>query len=877
MPLRPAILLLVLAGCHQKPAGDPKSNAAPSSPSIVVSPSSAATDEDLVVVFTAGASDPDGDEVIYRYLWSVDGRVRTDLTTDTVSADETTKGEAWSVTVTPTDGEADGEPATAEAVVVNTPPEGVVTLDPQEPGVTEEIVVGVEATDPDDDTVTFTFAWSVAGEATEYADAVLPAGVAVRGETWIVTATPSDGEEAGDPVEASVTFENTVPTVTSVALTPLAATEADTLVAAVEGAADVDADAVTCGYAWYVDGALVQEGAGASLASDLFAKHQAVEVEATPNDGLADGEPVRSASVTIDNTAPSISGVTIDPMPVYEASTLTCLPAGYTDIDGDAESYVYEWTVDGSTVASTASIDGSLFDRGASVACSVTPNDGEADGSAVWSDVVTVSNTAPTLGVASLTNRTPAESDSVAVTLGGGSDDDGDSIAYAYNWHVNGALAATTSTLGGAHFDKGDSIQVEVIPWDGTEYGAAVWSDTAVAVNTAPTVTTASLTPATAHTDDVLTASVSTNDADGDTVSVGYTWYVDGVPISATGATLDGGVHFGKGDEVYVVATPDDGEDAGTALASSSVTILNTAPTAPVVAVSPTDPEDADDLVCDLVTPSTDADGDSLSYTYAWELDGSDAGIASDTVPAASTAAGDAWTCVVVAEDGDDVSTEATDSVSITGACAALDFDGSDDYVNLPTFSGLSSYTYELWVDADSRPSGSEAMLVGTTCGQFLWTSTGFHINNFPSCNGGGSAYANWGISYASWPAGWTHIAMVVSSSTSAALFVDGTRVASVTLTSDSPSSTQHGGVGGGRVNGSGTNYFLDGRIAGVRISNTARYASSFTPESIFTADSSTVALYAMDEGMGTTLTDSSGNGQDGTVVGATWTTGDCP
>ena len=58
MPIRSSILLLVLAGCRQETDGDSKANSAPSSPSIVVSPSSAATDEDLVVVFTAESADP---------------------------------------------------------------------------------------------------------------------------------------------------------------------------------------------------------------------------------------------------------------------------------------------------------------------------------------------------------------------------------------------------------------------------------------------------------------------------------------------------------------------------------------------------------------------------------------------------------------------------------------------------------------------------------------------------------------------------------------------------------------------------------------------------------------------------------------------------
>ena len=1147
---RSIVILLALAACRPDDPVVIETNTPPSTPSILISPSSAMTDEDLVVVFTAEASDTDGDTVSYRYLWSVDGHVRTDLTSDTVSASETMKGQSWSVTVTPTDGTADGGPATAEAVIVNTPPSATVVVDPEAPEVTDEVVATAAGDDRDGDLVTFTFAWTVDGEATEFTDATLPAGVATRGETWTVTATPWDDEEAGAPVEASVMFDNSAPEVAAVTVTPAPATEGDTLVATVDGVTDEDADTVALAYAWYVDGALVQDGASPTLGAESFAKHQSVEVEVTPNDGFTNGDSVRSAPVSIEDSAPSIDEVTVDPATAYEASTLVCVPAGYADIDGDAAVYLYTWTVDGAVVAATETLDGVQFDKGASVACGVTPNDGEVDGATVWSEAVTVLNTAPSLSIATLSNRSPTESDTVSVTLTGAADDDGDAIAYTYNWYVNGALKATTSTLGSSFFAKGDTIQVEVTPWDGTDYGAPVWSDTGVATNSAPTATSVTLSPTTAYTGDLLTATTPTSDLDGDTVSVSYAWYVNGALVIATGATLDGSVHFDKGDQVYVVATPNDGVTDGTSvrsasltiantapqlsrvtidpaaayesstltclpsgyadadgdpalyayvwtvngstvattstlggskfskgaavacsvtpndgdvdgttlwstaltvgnspptlsgatltnrapteadavgitlgtaadddgdsisfaykwyvngslkatsstlsgaqfkkgdtlqvevlpwdgsdygapvwsdtgivanstpsttavslspttaytndvltasaatsdadgdtisvtytwyvngsaitatgstldgavhfskadrvyvvatasdgsassagLSSAAVTIRNTAPTTPVVAISPTDPQNTDDLVCDVVTPSTDADGDIVSYSYAWDVDGLDAGIASDTVPASDTTVGDAWTCTVAADDGDDVSADATDTVSI-GGCYALDFDGSNDYVSLPTFSGLSNYTYELWVDADARgaPSAPD-VLVATTCGQLVWDSSGFEINNYPSCNGASPAYANWAIPYTSWPSGWTHIALVVTSSTSAKIFVNGSRVATVTLTSDSPGSTQYGGIGGANTS-FGASYFLDGRVAGVRISNTARYSASFTPDSTFTADSSTVALYAMNEGTGSSIADSSGNGRDGTVVGATWTEGECP
>ena len=50
--------------------------------------------------------------------------------------------------------------------------------------------------------------------------------------------------------------------------------------------------------------------------------------------------------------------------------------------------------------------------------------------------------------------------------------------------------------------------------------------------------------------------------------------------------------------------------------------------------------------------------------------------------------------------------------------------------------------------------------------------------------------------------------------------------------------------------------------------------AAQITPTVGFTADANTIALYRFDEGTGTTFLDASGNGHDGTLTGASWTTG---
>ena len=76
--------------------------------------------------------------------------------------------------------------------------------------------------------------------------------------------------------------------------------------------------------------------------------------------------------------------------------------------------------------------------------------------------------------------------------------------------------------------------------------------------------------------------------------------------------------------------------------------------------------------------------------------------------------------------------------------------------------------------------------------------------------------------------------------------------------------------IGGQRRNDSKT-WSHDGTIDEVRISNVARYTGDFTPQRRFEPDEHTMALYHFDEGSGDVLHDCSGNGHDGKIVGAKW------
>gem|GEM_PF-1578653 len=160
----------------------------------------------------------------------------------------------------------------------------------------------------------------------------------------------------------------------------------------------------------------------------------------------------------------------------------------------------------------------------------------------------------------------------------------------------------------------------------------------------------------------------------------------------------------------------------------------NRAPTAPVPAVSPEEPLPSDDLVCSIASPSTDEDGDELTYSLVFSLGGQDRADVSGvdatgilTVPAADTATGDEWRCTAVADDGEDEGDPGW--VDTTVVCP----EGSGAHEDCPGVSCLSVLqaghstgdgTY--WITADT-PGAFEVACDMTTDGGG-WTGVTFPL-----------------------------------------------------------------------------------------------------------------------------------------------------
>ncbi len=562
MRFSPAILLLA-AAC----GGD----RAPGPSLITLSPAVPDTGDDLVVTVDTEAMDPEGDAVSYRYSWYKDHELQSDYTEATLPAEATAKGESWEVEVVAVADGEEGPAVLASVDIVNALPTVDIVITPEEPLSSDDIVATVTATDLDGDTVALDWSWTVDGVATSNTTDTISADDTLRWQTWEIFIIPYDGAEYGPTGTAAVVVGNSPPTVDSATLGPDEAYE-DTVLEVEVDYFDVEGDPASVTYEWYVDGSLVADATEETLTGEHFGKHDEVWVEIIATDGFDTADPVASNSVTILNTAPTLTTATMDPTELYEGSVVSCVGSDLEDIDGDDLGMSYAWFVNDVEVSTAETLDGGSFDRGDSVYCSVGADDGEVVGPTVTTDPATVLNSPPVVSSVTISPSAPVEGDTVTASVGSASDDDGDSVTTSYAWYVDGTQVSTGMELSSALFDKHQDIVLEVTPNDGITDGSPTASATITAANTPPTYSGLSTDPTTAPWGETISAVTSGwSDADGDSEGYDYAWYVDGAMVGSS-ASLDLSP-YDRGSEVYLEATANDGDDTGTTLTTDTMVI----------------------------------------------------------------------------------------------------------------------------------------------------------------------------------------------------------------------------------------------------------------------------------------------------------------
>jgi hypothetical protein len=141
-------------------------------------------------------------------------------------------------------------------------------------------------------------------------------------------------------------------------------------------------------------------------------------------------------------------------------------------------------------------------------------------------------------------------------------------------------------------------------------------------------------------------------DPDGDPVAYRFEWLIDGVLAPEITSTQIQPPQHEAGQTWTCRVTPTDGTHDGPATeVSVEIEDPNTPPGAPFIEIQPSDPDDDDTLLCVIIKPSPDVEGDPIDYTFEWFRDDKFALSDVSEVDASETSPGEQWTCVVTPSD----------------------------------------------------------------------------------------------------------------------------------------------------------------------------------------------------------------------------------
>jgi hypothetical protein len=365
-------------------------------------------------------------------------------------------------------------------------------------------------------------------------------------------------------------------------------------------------------------------------------KGDTIVLEATPNDGTADGA-TRTASVVVANSAPTAT-VSLDDASPRTNDTLTAT-ATKADPDGDAVTLTFVWKVGGVTKQTTTTSSSltdafdlsapGYGDKGDTIEVFVTPSDGTADGTTA-SDSATVGNSAPTVTLSGPFSVNEGETRSYSFAV---SDPDGDGFTVsAHGCGTSGSAGSVAPNSSGGSFDctfpDGPATTTVSVEVKDDEEAPGSDSLTVSVANVAPTVVlTAGPTTVDESGTDQRTYSYSISDPGDDAVqSTAVSCGVAGTVVSSSNTNdsgtieciFDDGGPTPPGTDTTVTAQAmdsdlDTGQDA-----TRLVNISNVAPTARLVA-SKTDVVIGQSVT--LTGSATDPSNADTGAGFQWAFD----------------------------------------------------------------------------------------------------------------------------------------------------------------------------------------------------------------------------------------------------------------
>ena len=571
----------------------------PASLQVQILPQNANTTDDLTLQIRSD----DGCEYEYRIEWARNDFIQAGLENELlVPSIQTTRDDTWTATVYVID-ELDAESTgfSAARTIGNAPPSVTVSL-PASPTVDNNLQTSLEPFDPDGDNVNYTIRWT--RDNVPYApgndEQAIPALQLRPNDVWRVVVTPDDGWIGGTPGTAESSIVDRPPTIREVSIGP-ASPDARTPIEATAFASDPDGTLTEIVWEWSISGTPVADEASATLQPGAYRKNDEIIAVATAISGALSSAPMSTNRLRVVNTPPLVSDVVLTPVGFTSADSIRCEVGIAEDPDGDDVNLSYQWVRNPSTTpvlmseAGPELLAGSVS-RGQEIACRVTPDDGYIAGQTVEAKAA-ARNSPPSLASVSIEPSIPPpmSTDELSCIPSGLVNLEADTITYTTVWrrYIQGVVAGVyeTEKLAPGTAQSGDEVTCSMTPNDGFDSGTTVTSAPIIIQNAPPSLTSASILPASPSSADRLSCEAEgAVDTDNDPVTMTYAWYQaqTGLPpllLSESRYLAPGSVN--RYDRVFCEATPTDGIAPGIAVNSTEVVIQNATPTLDRVDLTP--------------------------------------------------------------------------------------------------------------------------------------------------------------------------------------------------------------------------------------------------------------------------------------------------
>ncbi len=519
---------------------------------------------------------------------------------------------------------------------------------------------------------------------------------------WVYTLDAMDSPGWSDTLE--FTIQNHPAEIDSawIGIDPAPARETSILTCEFAGLFDSEDDPVEITYAWYVDGFLVEDWDVNTLHGEYFDKHDEVWCEIELDDGFDISGPFTTGHIFIENTPPTAIGIEIfpdDPFEFEDIAAVVITPAA--DDDDDGIEYVYSWLLDEIEMTDLSILDNTLTTNGETWTLFVMAYDGEDYGPEaefefyVGGPVLSDGYVDPTEAHASAafnfyvtyTNSRNYPPDGIYVDIDGDMYPMSLIIGEESEDYTEGAEFEASISLGvGTHqfrfYAVDDHGDVAIGMGDYIE-GPTVLNETPVidAVSIHPS-------PEAMVIDNIYVSVDAWHDNDGDDVYFEYEWYRNDIIVDGLTSQNVSGAYFARDDDVRARIIPFDGYQYGAPVFTEYITMINTPPDAPEVGIDPDVPFSVENIDAEIIEESFDADGDEVTYDYAWFK----SGILADDGPTLSseyTANGESWMLAAIPYDGYEYGED-------TG-WVAFDIGGpvlSSGYVNPATGHATATFIY---------------------------------------------------------------------------------------------------------------------------------------------------------------------------------------